>query len=253
MALQRRTIRAFTLGATALLIIAALAFNAPVSAATELPLSLCAPESNTFSTTVDNAFFPLPAGQQWVLVGKEGPDDLGLQITVLSGTEKFYKGGNDGVATVETVRVEEKEWEDTDGDGVIDAGEFVIETSINYYAQTQDGTVCYFGEDVDIFLPEGGVSHEGAWRADDPGNAPGIFMPADPQVGMTHQQEAAPGIAEDTATIVDAGRTVKTPAGTFTDTIRVRDFNPLDGSKGVKSYARDVGLIHDGPLLLLSY
>lgn len=80
---------------------------------------------------------------------------------------------------------------------MIDAGEFVIETSINYYAQTQDGTVCYFGEDVDIFLPDGGVSHEGAWRADDPGNAPGIFMPADPQVGMTFQQEVAPGTAED--------------------------------------------------------
>jgi hypothetical protein len=223
------------------------------AAAEVLPLSLCAPASNTFSTVVDNPFFPLPAGQQWVYVGKEGPDQLGLQITVLSGVEKFYKGGNDGVPTIDTVRVEETEWADEDADGMIDPGEFVIETSINYYAQTQDGTVCYFGEDVDIFDPDGPVTHEGAWRADDSGNAPGIFMPADPEDGMTFQQEVAPGVAEDTATITAVGRTVRTPAGTFTDTITTRDFNPLDGSKGTKSYASGVGLVQDGPLLLLSY
>jgi hypothetical protein len=220
---------------------------------TQLPLSLCAPTTNTFTTDVTNPFFPLPVGQQWVLVGKEGSQNIGLQITVLSGTESFYTKGNDGVPTISTVRVEETEWEDTDGDGVIDDDEFVIETSINFYAQTGGGTVCYFGEDVDIFLPEGGVSHEGAWRADDPGHAPGIFMPANPEVGMSFQQEVAPDLAEDEATIVAAGRTVRTPARTFTDTLRVRDFNPLDGSRGTKSYARDVGLIQDATLLLLSY
>jgi hypothetical protein len=70
---------------------------------------------------------------------------------------------------------------------------------------------------------------------------------------MTFQQESAPGVAEDTATIIAVGRTVTTPAGPFTDTITVRDFNPLDGSRGRKSYARNVGLIHDGPLLLSSF
>jgi hypothetical protein len=250
--LDQRTVNIFRLAAAPLLIIGAmlLASNRVRSAAIiELPLSLCAPESNTFSTDVTNPFFPLPAGQQWVLVGKEGPDDLGLQVTVLNRAETFFKGKN----SISTVRVEEKEWEDDDGDGVIDQGEFVIETSINYFAQTQDGTVCYFGETVDIFQPDGSVTHEGSWRADDPGHAPGIFMPADPQEGMTYQQEVAPGIAEDEATILAVGRTVSTPAGTFTDTLRVRDFNPLDGSRGVKSYARNVGVIHDGPLLLSSF
>jgi hypothetical protein len=49
-------------------------------------------------------------------VGKEGPDDLGLRITVLNSTETFYTGRN----KIATVRVEETEWEDSDGDGVID-------------------------------------------------------------------------------------------------------------------------------------
>jgi hypothetical protein len=55
------------------------------------------------------------------------------------------------------------------------------------------------------------------------------------------------------ALLVSAGKTVTVPAGTFTDTIRVRDFNPLDGSKGFKVYAPNVGIIVDGPLNLISY
>jgi hypothetical protein len=78
-------------------------------------------------------------------------------------------------------------------------------------------------------------------------------MPAAPQPGMTYQQEFAPGVAEDQATIVRSGRTVTVPAGTFVDTIEVRDFNPLDGSRSTKVYARDVGLIRDVPLDLVSY
>jgi hypothetical protein len=247
----RRRGTAFTLSAAAISSIAVvtLAGNSGSAPANELPLSLCAPDSNIFTANVTNPFFPLPAGQQWVLIGKEGSENIGLRITVLDGTERFYRGKD----AISTVRVEETEWQDNDRDGVIDAGEFVVETSLNYYAQTLDGTVCYFGENVNIFLEDGSVSHEGSWRADEAGNAPGIFMPADPQVAMTFQQEAAPGTAEDTTTITSAGRTVKTPAGTFTDTIRVRDFNPLDGTKDTKSYARNIGLIQDGPLLLLSY
>jgi hypothetical protein len=214
-----------------------------------LPLSLCDPGQNTFSLTIDNPFFPLPVGQQWVYSGKEQGQTIGLRITVLGETESFYSGRN----KVDTRVVEELEWEDADGDGVVDRDEFVIEVSRNYYAQTGEGTVCYFGEDVDIFQEDGSVTHEGAWRADDPGNAPGIFMPADPAVGMTFQQEVAPGIAEDEATIVRSGSTVRVPAGTFTDTITVRDFNPLDGSKGTKVYARHVGLVRDGPLDLIRY
>jgi hypothetical protein len=242
--------RAVTAGATlaAVLLIASMpAMGAPAS--TELDLSLCAPRQNTFTLDIDNSYFPLPVGQQWVYRGNEQGQTIGLQITVLNETENFYSGRR----TVTTRVVEELEWEDANANGLVDEDETLIEISRNFYAQTQDGTVCYFGEDVDIY--EGGVvvSHEGAWRADDRGNAPGIFMPADPQPGMTFQQEAAPGIAEDTATVTRRGRTVTVPAGTFADTITVRDFNPLDGSKGTKVYAPGVGLIVDGPLDLISY
>jgi hypothetical protein len=245
--IHRTSSCAVLLSLVALQLGAALAKGA--AADTNLDLALCAPGQNTFTLAIDNDYLPLEVGQQWVLVGKEQGETIGLRVTVLDATEDLYHGKR----TVTTRVVEEAEWEDANGNGLIDTGENLKEISLNYYAQTQDGTVCYFGEEVDIY--EGGVvvSHEGAWRADTRGNAPGIFMPADPQVGMTYQQESAPGIAEDQATIVSVGKTVTAPAGTFNDTIRVRDFNPLDGSRGFKVYAPDVGIIVDGPLSLISY
>jgi hypothetical protein len=135
--------------------------------------------------------------------------------------------------------------------GEVDPGENRIEVSLNYFAQTLDGTVCYFGEAVDIYEDGEIVSHEGAWRADARGNAPGIFMPADPQPGMTFQQEVAPGVAMDQATVVHTGGRATLPDGTVVETITVRDFNPLDGSKGTKVYASGVGPIQDATLDLI--
>jgi hypothetical protein len=217
-----------------------------------LPLSLCDPDQNTFNLNIDNDFFPLPVGQQWIYTGKEQGQTIGLRITVLNRTESLYSGQD----KVSTRVVEELEWVDADADGVVDRGEFVIERSLNYYAQTQDGTVCYFGEAVDIFNEDGSVTHEGAWRADDPGNAPGIFMPADPAVGRRSSRSRRPESQRtrrrSSATAAPSGY-VRVPAGTFSDAITVRDFNSLDGSRGTKVYARDVGLVRDGPLDLVGY
>jgi hypothetical protein len=248
--MQTRTLAArvtLLLGLAVLLVAPASVIGAP-SPAMQLDPALCAPDQNTFSLTIDNPYFPLPVDQQWVYSGKEQGETIGLQITVLDQTETFRFRGR----RVTTRVVEEVEFVDADPIGVFDQGDSLIEVSRNYFAQTQDGTVCYFGEAVDIYEDGVIVSHEGAWRADARGNAPGIYMPADPQPGMTFQQEIAPGVAEDEATIVRFG-TVKVPAGTFTNAMTVRDFNPLDGSKGTKVYAPNVGLVVDGPLELISF
>jgi hypothetical protein len=221
------------------------------SAADSTPLdpALCSPDENTFTLAIDNPYFPLPVGQQWVYSGREQGETIGLRITVLNQTETLRFAGG---VRVTTRVVEEVEWVDANANGLVDPDESLIEVSRNYFAQTQDGTVCYFGEEVDIYENGVIVSHEGSWRADENGNAPGIFMPAEPQPGTTFQQEIAPGVAEDQATILRFA-TVKTPAGTFTNAIIVRDYNPLDGSKDSKSYAPGVGLVVDGPLELISY
>ena len=44
----------------------------------ELNLARCAPDQNTFSSTVDNSYFPLPVGQQWVYQGNEQGQTIGV-------------------------------------------------------------------------------------------------------------------------------------------------------------------------------
>lgn len=202
-------------------------------AAKKLDPALCALDRGGFTLNSTNPYFPLGVGSEWFLEGEEDDAFIEVQITVLDETED--------VGGVTTRVVAEREWED---------GE-LLEISRNFFAEASDGTVCYFGEDVDIF-EDGEVSHEGAWRADGPGNAPGIIMPANPHPGMKFRMEIAPGIAEDEGKIVGIGP-VDVPADRFTETIRVEESNPLEGDKDFKVYAKDVGIIIDGPLALVSY
>jgi len=188
----------------------------------------------TFTLESTNEYFPLEVGSRWTLAGEEDGALIEVRIRVLNKTETI--GG------VVTRVVEEVERED---------GE-LVEVSRNFFAETADGTVCYFGEDVDIYEDGKIVSHEGAWRADAPGNFPGIIMPADPASGMSFLVEGAPGVAEDFAKIVGGGG-VEVPAGSFDETIHIKDTNLLTGETGTKVYARFVGLIVDGPISLVSY
>jgi len=43
--------------------------------------------------------------------------------------------------------------------------------------EKEEGHVYYFGEEVDIYLPNGQVVHDGAWEAGQAGALPGIIMP----------------------------------------------------------------------------
>jgi hypothetical protein len=96
------------------------------------------------------------------------------------------------------------------------------------------------------------VSHEGAWRAGQGDNRPGIIMPANPVVGMTFVQEVAPGIAEDQAEIVSIGETVTIAAGTYQNTLFTRETTPLEpGHESFKRYAPRVGLIVDNVVELV--
>jgi hypothetical protein len=212
---------------------------------------LCSPSNpNKFNLTIDNAYFPLPVGGQWSYVGPDDNITLGLRITVRSATEPFYDG------TIQTRVVEEMEWVDSDADGSKDPKEKLIEVSQNYFAQTDAGTVCYFGEDVQIYNKGGKFKGDssGSWRADAPGNAPGIFMPASPRTGQEFQIEDAPGVAMDEAEIVDVD-TVEVPYGEF-EAIEVEDCNPLEPGPdncGTKYYASGVGLIVDGDVELVDF
>lgn len=198
-----------------------------------LPIAVCDPAAGPFSTTIDNPFFlPLPVGEAAILEGTEDGAPIQLQVTLLDETEV--------VAGVTTRVMEERESED---------GE-LVEVSRNFVAQAADGTVCYFGEDVDDYSDGEIVGHSGAWRAGG-ANQPGILMPPSSAltVGTYYSEEVAPDVALDRAEIVAVGETVTVPAGSFTDTVRVREWSPLEPDvEEFKVYARGVGILMDAAL-----
>jgi len=202
---------------------------------TNLDIAVCDPVAGgPFSLIIDNEFFPLVVGTQLVLEGVGDGETIHLEITVLDETED--------VAGVTTRVVEEAEFVD---------GE-LAEISRNFFVQTADGTVCYFGEDVDIY--EGGVvvSHEGQWRAGENGNLPGIFMPSIPDIEMVFSNEFAPGVAEDQAEVIVLGEEIDVPAGIFDDTVTVEECNPLeDAERDIKVFVRGIGIAIDGVTELL--
>jgi hypothetical protein len=129
----------------------------------------------------------------------------------------------------------------------------LVEVSRNYFAQAKDGSVCYFGEDVDIYERGKVVSHESAWLAGVGKNRPGIVMPATPEAHDFYAQEEAEGVAQDRAEITLVGKKVSVPAGTFSDTLETKECSPLEpGVFETKYYARGVGQITDGPIELVS-
>jgi hypothetical protein len=180
-----------------------------------------------------NRYFILEPGHFRVLVRGKGQ----LRITVLEETKKV-----DGVLTRV---VEEKETK----------GGKLVEVSRNYFAiSKRTSSVFYFGEDVDNYKGGKVVDHKGSWRAGVKGARFGLVMPGTVLLGARYYHEVAPGQALDRAEIVDLGQTVTTPAGKFTNCLKVRESTPLEpDKKEYKYYAPGVGLVQDGELKLVKH
>ncbi|MBA7644045.1 hypothetical protein ES703_51780 [subsurface metagenome] len=159
-----------------------------------------------------------------------------MAITVLDQTRKI--GG------VKTRVVEEREEQN---------GE-LKEVSRNFFAVCREhGDVFYFGEEVDIYEDGKIVKHSGQWRADEKNSRAGIIMPGTILLGARHYQEISPN-AMDRAEIISDDVTMKTPAGTFRNCIRIEETSGIDpDEKCYKTYAPGLGLIQDEDLLLTKY
>jgi hypothetical protein len=198
----------------------------PVPQSGDLPREVCDPANGPFSATITNPYFPLPVGMVHFLED----ESTKLKVSSLNKIEM--------VAGVPTRVVEEREWED---------GE-LIEVSRNFFTQAPDGTVCYYGEDVDIYKNGVITKHSGSWRAGVDENKPGIQMPANPVVGQKYQQEIAPKVAMDRAMHAAIEPSFKTPAGTFKDVLYV-----VEDPKSDKRYAKGIGWIYDNGISLTKY
>ena len=201
-----------------------------------LPAALCDPDLVDFTLASTNDYYPLDIGLQVVLEGEEDGETIRVERTVLADTEI--------VAGVETHVLEHRQLVD---------GE-LFEVARNFYVESNDGTVCYFGEDVEFYEDGELVGMQGTWRAGVDGAKPGIIMPSSPNVGDGYFQELALGNATDMGLVSDVGvsRTINDVA--YRDLVVIQDSNPMETcvAEEEKVYAPGIGEIVDDVLDVVS-
>lgn len=182
---------------------------------------------------IDNPYLPLTRFERCELRGEEDGTAVRVVRRLLDATETFSVGGR----PVEAAVVEDRDYHD---------GE-LVERTLDYFAQADDGTVHYLGEDVDDY--EGGriVGHGGAWRYGRDTRVLGVAMPARPEVGATWRFEDVPGITTESDRVTRRLDRVRVHGADHRDVIEVRESIRPEGDVERKLYARGVGVIRELP------
>ena len=195
-----------------------------------------------------NPLFPLVPGNQTVLED----DEVHLEITTClddgSNCSRFDGTPVPGLFTValagiETRVVEERESED---------GE-LVEISHNFFARClENGSVFYFGENVEDIEDGEVVGGGGEWQAGVGNAMPGVIMPGIYLLGSRYFQEIAPGVAMDRGENTRMNLEVEVDLVGSGETelegcVEVIETSPLDrkGSQSEKLYCPGIGLVFD--------
>jgi hypothetical protein len=113
------------------------------------------------------------------------------------------------------------------------------EVALDVFAQSDDGDVWYFGEDVANYADDGHIADmEGAWLAGRDG-PPGIITPDDPEVGDAYRSENIPGLVFEESTVKSVEMTVDGPRGPIDGAFEIDEHHP-EGPE-VKQWAPGYG------------
>ena len=213
----------------------------PAIFAIGLTLSSCAlfsskpqPTAPVFTnpTAIINQYLPLSSLQRDILEGTEGDKHVRIERSRKAGTKTFTVHGQ----SVQALIVEDREF----------FNEELEEVTLDYFAQADDGTVYYLGEDVDIYQNGQVTSHEGAWLYGVHTDKLGIFFPANPKVGDKFRSEDVPAITQEDDEVVSVSESVTVPAGTFGNCVKIKEILS-DGEIEYKYFAPGVGIIKEVP------
>ena len=181
----------------------------------------------TFSqpTEVTNPLFPVSRQASVLFLGHVDGKPFRTEVTLLPETRIVQWEGQ----RVET-RVSQY---------MAYLGGRIQEVAYDLYAQADDGSVWYFGEDVADF--EGGaiVTKEGTWIVGKDGPA-AMIMPADPKVGNAYRTENTPGIAFEQVTVTSEDRTLDGPLGPIDGGLVAEELH-MDGTTEQKLFAPGYG------------
>ncbi len=179
-----------------------------------------------FVASIDNPYFPLQPGTTFISEGREDGAKAHNEVYVTHETK--------AILGVTCVAVRDRVWLD---------GKLAEDTT-DWYAQDRDGNVWYFGEDAKAYKNDVVVSTQGSWEAGVNGARPGIIMQGKPALDSSYRQEYYKGEAEDMAQVVSLTEAVSVPYGSFSNTLKTKEWSPLDpGVIEYKYYAAGVGWI----------
>ena len=154
----------------------------------------------TFSnpTEITNPLFPVSRQRSVLFLGHVDGKPFRTEVTLLPFTRVVRWEGR----TVQTAVSQYNAF----------LGGQIEEVAYDLYAQADDGSVWYFGEDVFDFRDGAIISTEGTWQAGRDGPA-AMIMPADPQVGDVYRTENAPGFVFEEVTVRSTDETLDGPLG----------------------------------------
>ena len=181
----------------------------------------------TFShpTDITNPLFPVSRQASVLMLGHVEGKPFRTEVTLLPETRIVRWEGQD----VETAVSQYVAFLD----GRIE------EVAYDLYAQSDDGSVWYFGEDVFDFRDGAIVVTEGTWLAGRDGPA-AMIMPADPQVGDVYRTENAPGFVFEEVTVRSTSQTLDGPLGPIPGGMLAEELH-MDGATEDKTFAPGYG------------
>ena len=184
-------------------------------------------------TWIDNPYLPLSKFHRCTLRGHEGAQRLRIKRTVLDRTRTFVVDGSPIEAMVVKDRVH------ADGE--------LIESTHDFFAQSDVGDVHYLGERVSQIRDRRVVGHSGGWLFGRDTQHIGVLMPAHPGRGHRWLSENAPPITVEHDRVVARLGRVEVGGRTYDHVVKVREFALPDKEVEYKLYARGVGVIAELP------
>lgn len=179
----------------------------------------------TNPTEITNLLFPVSSQHSVLLLGTVEDQAFRTEVTLLPATRIIEWEGQQ----VETLVSQYVAFLD----GRIE------EVAYDLYAQADDGSVWYFGENVFNFANGVIADTHGTWIAGVDGPA-AMIMPADPQVGDVYRPENIPGLVFEEVTVTSTDEILDGPRGPIEGGLTVEELH-MDGATEEKTFAPGYG------------
>jgi hypothetical protein len=145
-------------------------------------------------TPITNPLHPTSKVTQVIMGGHVDDKPFRTEVTLLPGTKPIQWRG----APVDTAIIQYVAY--LDGR--------IHEVALDWYAQADDGSLWYFGEDVFNFEDGKVADTTGTWIASDQTPA-ALIMPAKPAVGNVYRPENAPGVVFEQVRVEKVDETIR--------------------------------------------